>query len=62
MLRADEDGRMRMYSLHKEFLLYIYCFKCNWNREIGQLLTKTYNFVQFNNEKHLLQYKAKYND
>ena len=24
MLRADEDGRMRMYSLHKELLLYIY--------------------------------------
>ena len=24
MVRAHEDGRMRMLSLHKEFLLYIF--------------------------------------
>ena len=24
MLRADQDGRMRMFSLHKKFLLYIF--------------------------------------
>ena len=24
MLRADQDGQMRMFSLHKEFLLYIF--------------------------------------
>ena len=23
MLKADKDGRMRMFCLHKEFLLYI---------------------------------------
>ena len=58
MVRADENGRMLF--LHNEFLLYI--FKCKWNREMGNLLTKMSNFVQFNNKKHLLQYKVKYND
>ena len=58
MLRADEHGRKP--SLHNKFLLYI--FKCKWNREIGHLLTKISNFVQFNNKKHLLQCKVKYND
>ena len=53
MVRADKDGRM--LSLHNEFLLYI--FKCKCNREIGHLLTKVSNFVQFNNKKHLLQCK-----
>ena len=24
MLRADEDGRNRMFSLHKEFLLFVF--------------------------------------
>ena len=24
MLRADEDGQMQMFSLHNEFLLYIF--------------------------------------
>ena len=58
MLRADEDGRMLF--LHNEFLLYI--FKCKWNRETGQMWIKTSNFVQFNNKKHLLQCKCKYDD
>ena len=58
MLKADEDGRMLF--LYKEFLLYI--FKCKWNREAGSLLTKNSSFVHFNNKKHLLQYKVKYND
>ena len=58
MLLAHEDGRMLF--LRKEFLLYI--FKCKWNRETGHLLTKISNFVQFNNKKHLLQCKVKYND
>ena len=58
MLRADEDGRMLF--LHNEFLLYI--FKCKWNRETGQMWIKTSNFVQFNNQKHLLQCKCKYDD
>ena len=58
MLRADEDGRMLF--LHNEFLLYI--FKCKWNREIGQMWTKIFNFVQFNDKKHLLQCKFEYND
>ena len=53
MVRADKDGRM--LSLHNEFLLNI--FKCKCNREIGHLLTKISNFVQFNNKKHLLQCK-----
>ena len=30
--------------------------------EIGNLLTEISNFVQFNNKKHLLQCKVKYND
>ena len=58
MLKADEDGRMLFF--HKEFLLYI--FKYKWNKETGHLLTKIFNFVQFNNKKHLLQCKVKYND
>ena len=58
MLRTDEDDRM--LSLHNEFLSYI--FECKWNREIGNLLTEISNFVQFNNKKHLLQCKVKYND
>ena len=58
MPRADEDGRM--LSLHNEFLLYI--FKCKQNREIGHLLTKIYNFVQFNNKMHLFQCKVKYTE
>ena len=48
MLRTEEDDQM--HSLNNEFLLYI--FKCKWNREIGHLLTKIYNFVQDNNKKH----------
>ena len=55
MLRADEDGQT-----NNKFLLYI--FKCKWNREMGYLLTKISNLVQFNNKKHLLQCKVKYND
>ena len=60
MLKADEDGRIP--SLHNKFLLYI--FKCKWNREIGHLLTKnsSQNLVQFNQQKHLLQCRFKYND
>ena len=58
MLRTDENGRMLF--LHNEFLLSI--FKSKWNREIGHFLTKTPNFVQFNNKKHLLQCKVKNND
>ena len=58
MLRADDDGRM--VFLHNEFLLYF--FKCKWNSETRHLLTKISNFVQFNNKKHLLQCKVKYND
>ena len=52
MLRADEDGQT-----NNKFLLYI--FKCKWNREMGYLLTKISNLVQFNNKKHLLQCKVK---
>ena len=58
MLKADEDRRMLF--LHKEFLLCI--FKCKSNRETEHLLIKMSNFVQFNNKKHLLQCKVKYND
>ena len=58
MLKADEDGRMLV--LHKEILLCI--FKSKWNRETEHLLTKMSNFVQFNNKKHLLQCKVKYDD
>ena len=58
MLRTHEDGRM--FSLPNKFLLYI--FKRKWNREIGQLLTKTSKFVQFNNKKHLLQCRVRYSD
>ena len=55
MLKADEDGQMLF--LGKEFLLYI--FKCKWNRQTGHLLTKFFNFAQFNNKKHLLQCNVK---
>ena len=58
MRRADEDGRM--FFLHEELLLHI--LKRKWNRETGQMWTKISNFVQFSNEKHLLQCKFKYND
>ena len=58
MLRTEEDDQM--HSLHNEFLLYI--FKCKWNREIGHLLTKISNFVQFDNKKHLFQCMVEYND
>ena len=58
MLRADEKGRMLSLFITN----FCYTFKCKWNREIGHLLTKISNFVQFNNKKHLLQCKVKYND
>ena len=50
MLRTDEDGQMAF--LYNKFLLYI--FKCKWNRQTGHFLTKSSNFAQFNNKKHLL--------
>ena len=49
-----------MPSLHNEFLIYF--FNCKWNRETGHLLTTISNFLQFNNKKHFLQCKVKYND
>ena len=58
MLRADEDRPMLF--LHGQCLLYT--FKCKWNRQNGHLLTEISNFVQFNNKKHVLQCKVKYND
>ena len=58
MLREGED--VRMLFLYNEFLIYI--FKCKWNRETGHLLKKISNFVQFKNNKHLLQCKVKCND
>ena len=58
MQNAGEDGRM--IFLYKESLLYI--FKYKWNREARRLLTKNSSFVHFNNKKHLLQYRVKYND
>ena len=57
MLKADEDGLMLFPD--EELLLYI--FKYKWNRVTGHLLAKISNFVQFNNKKHLLQCKVKYN-
>ena len=39
-----------------------YIFKCKWNSEIGHLLTKISNIVQFNSKKHLLQCKVKYDE
>ena len=44
MLGADEDGRMLF--LHNE--LFVYIFKCKWNRETEQFLDKNFYFVQFN--------------
>ena len=58
MLRADEDGWMWMFSLHNEFLLYIFS---NANG-IEKSDRENFFFVQCSNEKHLLQCKAKYND
>ena len=52
MLKADQNGRMLF--LHSEFSLYI--FKCKWNRE------KNFYLCQFNNKKHLLHCRVKYND
>ena len=49
-----------MPSLHNEFLIYF--FNCKWNRETGHLLITISNFFQFNNKKHFLQCKVKYND
>ena len=58
MLRPGEDGRMLFFI--SEFLLYF--VKCKWNRGTRHLLAKLSNFVQFNTEEHLFQYKVKYND
>ena len=58
MLRPGEDGRMLFFI--SEFLLYF--VKCKWNRGTRHLLTKLSNFVQFNTEEHLFQYKVIYND
>ena len=41
---------------------FCYISKCKCNREISHLFTKISNFVQFNNKKHLLQCKVKYNE
>ena len=38
MLGADEDGRMLF--LHNE--LFVYIFKCKWNRETEQFLDKNF--------------------
>ena len=58
VLEADENGGMLF--LHKELLLYI--FKCKWNRENQVFADKNFYVCQFNNRKHLLQCKVKYND
>ena len=58
VLEADEN--VRMLFLHNEFLLYI--FKCKWNRENQAFADKNFYLCQFNNKKHLLQCKVKYND
>ena len=58
VLEADENSRMLF--LHNEFLLYI--FKCKWNRENQAFADKNFYLCQFNNKKHLLQCKVKYND
>ena len=47
-----------MFSLHNEFLLYIFS---NANG-IEKSDRENFFFVQCSNEKHLLQCKAKYND
>ena len=58
MLEADENDRMLF--LHNKFWLCI--FKCKLNRENQAFADKNFYFCQFNNKKHLLQYKVKYND
>ena len=58
VLEADEN--VRMLFLHSEFSLYI--FKCKWNRENQASADKNFYFCQYNNKKHLLQCKVKYND
>ena len=58
MLEAEGNGRMLF--LHNEFLLYI--FKCKWNRENQAFADKNFYLCQFNNKKHLLRCKVKYND
>ena len=42
-------------------LRYIFS-NVNVNGDTGHLLTKSSNFVQFNNEKHLLQCKVEFNN
>ena len=60
MLEADENGRMLF--LHYKFLLYI--FKCQMQMEQRNqaFADKSFYLCQFNNKKHLLQCKVKYND
>ena len=58
MLRADENCRMLSLFITN----FCDIFKCKSTGEIGHLLTKIFNFVQFNNKKNLLQRKVKYND
>ena len=59
-LEAEADENGRMLFLHIEFLLHI--FKCKWNRENQAFADKSFYLYQFNNNKHLLQCKLKYND
>ena len=60
MLEAEEN--CRMLFLHNEFLLSV--FKCQMHMEQRNqaFADKYFYHCQFNNKKHLLRCKVKYND